>query len=65
MEERRTLINISRKTFLQVTVLLLVLMLAAAVLTYIVPKGRFGMNEDGTYDYSSYQETGEIKGIPV
>ena len=65
MEERRTLINISRKTFLQVTVLLLVLMLAAAVLTYIVPKGRFGMNEDGTYDYSSYQETEEIKGIPV
>ena len=36
-----TLINISVKTFIQVTVLLLCLTALAIALTYIVPKGSF------------------------
>ena len=34
----RTLINISQKTFVQVTILLAALLVLAIVLTYVVPK---------------------------
>ena len=67
MEEKhsnRTLINISKKTFIEVAVLLLVLLAAAIVLTYLVPKGEFGVLPDGTPDYTNYIRRDDLAGIP-
>ena len=61
----KTLININRKTFIQVTVLLLVLMIISIVLTYLIPAGEFGKFEDGTINYQSYEKRPDIKGINV
>lgn len=60
-----TLINLSTKTFIQVVVLLFVLMLAAIVLTYVIPKGAFGTSPDGTTDFSVYTPVEGAKGIPI
>jgi uncharacterized ion transporter superfamily protein YfcC len=64
-EKKKTLIDLSTKTFIQVVVLLFVLMLAAIVLTYVIPKGEFGVNADGTADYLDYRQIEGVKGIPV
>lgn len=61
----KTLINLSIKTFIQVVVLLFVLMLAAIVLTYVIPKGEFGVNADGTTNYLDYKPVEGTKGIPI
>ncbi len=66
MEEtktNRTLINISKKTFVQVTILLAALLVFAIVLTYLVPKGEFGHLPDGTPDYTQYIPRPELGGI--
>ncbi len=68
MEEtktNRTLINISQKTFVQVTILLAALLVLAIVLTYLVPKGEFGVLPDGEPDYLSYVPRPELGGISV
>ena len=64
-EKQKTLVNLSAKTFIQVTVLLFVLMLAAIVLTYVIPKGAFGLKADGTNDYTDYRPIEGAKGIPI
>ncbi len=64
-EKKKTLVNLSIKTFIQVVTLLFVLMLAAIVLTYVVPKGEFGIKADGTTDYLDYRPIENAKGIPV
>ena len=46
-KEKPTLINISRKSFVQVTLLLVGLLLVSIALTYMVPKGQFGVLPDG------------------
>ena len=46
-----TLVNLSTRTFLQVVALLFALMLAAIALTYLIPKGAFGVGADGQTDY--------------
>ena len=61
----RTLINISKKTFVQVTILLAALLVAAIVLTYLVPKGAFGTLPDGEPDYLTYEPLPEQGGIPI
>ena len=53
-EKKKTLINISKKTFIQVSALLLGLLVFSIVLTYIVPKGRFGTLPDGEVNYLEY-----------
>ena len=65
MEKNKTLINISKKTFIQVTALLLCLLSVAIVMTYIVPAGRFGTLPDGGIDYSVYEPADDIKGISI
>ena len=53
------LINISRKTFISVLVLLLLLIAASTILTYVVPKGEFGVTVvDGkeVVDYLKYNQ---------
>ncbi len=62
---RRTLLDISKKTFIQVTVLLAVLLVFSIVLTHIVPKGSFGMLPDGGTDYLHYEQRDDLSGIPV
>ena len=61
----RTLINISKKTFIEVTVLLLVLLVFSIVLTYVVPKGEFGVTAAGETDYLDYRRLDDQSGIPI
>ena len=62
-KKAKPLINISTKTFLQVTILLLVLVIGSAVLTYIIPRGEFGTLADGSADYLDYIRHDDWKGI--
>ena len=62
-EKAKPLINISTKTFLQVTILLLVLVIGSAVLTYVIPRGEFGTTADGSVDYLDYIRHDDWKGI--
>ncbi len=65
MKNRRTLLNISKKTFIQVTVLLAVLLILSIVLTHLVPKGSFGLLPDGRTDYLHYEQRDDLSGIPL
>ncbi len=64
-EKRKTLVDLSTKTFLQIVALLFALMIAAIVLTYVIPKGEFGVNADGTTDFSAYRPIEGATGIPI
>ena len=64
-EKRATLINISKKSFIQVTLLLLALLLVSVALTYLVPKGEFGVLPDGRTNYLDYVRRDDLGGIPL
>ena len=64
-QKKKALLNISRKTFIEVTVLLAALLLVSIVLTYVVPRGSFGLLPDGQADYLSYTRRNDLSGIPV
>ncbi len=64
-KSQKKLIDISKKTFLQVVLLLAGLMLVAILMTHILPKGAFGVLPDGSPDYLTYHEISGAKGIPV
>ena len=64
-EKKKTLINISKKTFLQVSGLLLGLLVFSIVLTYLVPKGRFGTLADGEVNYLEYIPMDGAGGINI
>ncbi len=64
-KSEKALINVSKKTFIQVVALLFALMIAAIVLTYVIPKGQFGAFEDGTVNYLDYKATEGGSGIAV
>ena len=57
------LVDLSARTFLQVVALLLALMLASIALTYVVPKGSFAVNPDGSVDYLAYRRLEGASGI--
>lgn len=61
--KKKTLINISKKTFIQVTTLLVSLLVLSIVLTYVLPKGTFGTLADGSTDYLTYIPQNNMKGI--
>lgn len=61
MEQNR-LLNISKKTFISVVILLLALMALSILLTYAIPKGDF-LEVDGVVDYSTYIPRSDIKGV--
>ncbi len=65
MKEKRTLINISKKTFLQVTALLAALLVLSIALTYVVPKGEFGVLPDGSTNYLQYSHRDDLAGVPI
>ncbi len=64
-KEKKALISISQKTFFQVVALLLGLVVVAIILTYIVPRGSFGVLPDGSPDYLDYTRRNDLSGIPV
>ena len=64
-KEKPTLINISRKSFIQVTLLLLALLILSVALTYIVPRGQFGVLPDGQTNYLDYVRRDDLGGIPL
>ena len=64
-KEKPTLISISRKSFLQVMLLLLALLAVSIVLTYAVPKGEFGVLPDGRPNYLEYIRRDDLGGIPL
>ena len=66
MKRERTLINISKKTFIQVVLLLFALLVLSIILTYVIPRGTFPRDpETGEItDYSGYMPTDD-KGIPL
>ena len=56
--KKETLISISKRTFIQVTVLLAALLILSVILTYLIPSGSFGRLEDGSTDYSDFRYDG-------
>lgn len=66
MKRERTLINISKKTFVQVILLLFALLVLSIVLTYVLPRGTFPRDpETGEItDYNGYMQTDD-SGIPL
>ncbi len=64
-EGKPTLITISRKSFFQVLVLLAVLLAVSIALTYMVPKGEFGVLPDGQTNYLDYVRRDDLGGIPL
>ena len=64
MGKKKTLINISKKTFIEVALLLIVLLAVSILLTYLLPKGEFGVLPDGSPDYAQYIRRGDVAGIP-
>ena len=64
-ERTKTLIHIPEKLFIEVTVLLGVLLLISILLTWILPKGEFGVLPDGGTNYLEYISREDLGGIPV
>lgn len=65
MEQNNKLLNISKKTFISIVILLGILMVLSIVLTYILPKGDFLVLENGTVDYSTFIRNDDLKGINI
>ena len=59
------LINISKKTFIGVAILLFLLMAVAIILTYVLPKGEFATLENGETDYNTLIDLGKEGGINI
>ncbi len=59
------LINISKKTFIGVAILLFLLMAVAITLTYVLPKGEFATLENGETDYNTLIDLGKEGGINI
>ena len=63
--KKKTLINISKKTFIQVSILLFSLLLVSIAMTYFVQKGDFGTLADGQTDYLEYIPRTDKGGINI
>ena len=61
----KTLINISKKTFRNVSALLVGLLLFSIIMTFIVPKGDFGILPDGSVNYLEYIPKSNQNGISL
>ena len=64
-KKQNALLSISAKSFLQVTLLLLALLAVSIVLTYVIPKGEFGVLPDGGTNYLEYIRRDDLGGIPL
>ena len=59
------LISISKRSFVQVTLLLLGLLAFSIALTYLIPKGEFGVLPGGETNYLDYIRRDDLGGIPL
>lgn len=64
MNNETNLISISKKSFITVLLILLGLMIAAGILTYLIPKGEY-QRQDGLILEGTYQTLQETGGFPV
>ena len=64
-KQNSKLINISKKTFIGVLILLFTLMIVSIVLTYVLNKGEFAVDANGVVDYTQYINLGKEGGIPI
>ncbi len=62
--EQNKLVNISKKTFFSVLILLFVLMVISIILTHVISNGRFLVVE-GVTDYSTYERIEGSRGIAL
>lgn len=58
-------IDISKKTFISVVIILFLLMTLTAILTYVIPKGEFAKAPDGTVLYDEFTVTDDAGGISI
>ena len=65
MENNDRLINLSKKTVLQIVGLLLGFMAVSIILTYVIPGGEFGTLPDGSPDYTVYIRRDDLSGVPI
>lgn len=63
--DKSKLMDVSTKTFIQVTLFLFAIVIAAVVLTYIIPRGEFGTAADGSIDYFAYHRLEDVGGINI
>lgn len=63
-KKNQKLINISKKTFIGVAILLLLLMVTAIILTYVLPKGEF-LVVANEVKYTKFHSLGKDGGIPI
>lgn len=64
--ENNKVINISKKTFISVVIILFSLIIVATVLTYIVPRGMFeSIPNSDELDYSKYVALKDVGGINI
>lgn len=67
-EKNNKLINISKKTYLIALAMLSVLIIVSIILTYIIPRGGFGMmivDGEAVYDYNDYYTLPDESGIAI
>ncbi|MBO4410685.1 MAG: hypothetical protein J5794_00625 [Lachnospiraceae bacterium] len=67
-KNEQKLVQISRKSFISVLILLFALMVISIVLTYVIPKGAYRtniVNGEEITDYQSYVALPDESGIPV
>ncbi len=65
---KNKLVNISRRSFISVLILLFALMVVSVVLTYVIPKGAYRtavVDGEEIVDYQSYEPLEDASGIPV
>ena len=61
----KNLINISKHTFITALIMLVSLLVLSIILTYIIPRGEYGLTEEGLVDYSSYIALENESGINI
>ena len=64
-KENKNLINISKHTFITALIILVSLLVLSIILTYIIPRGEYGLTEEGLTDYSSYIALENESGINI
>ena len=64
-EKKGALIHISKKAFIEVALLLLAVLGFSIALTWLIPKGEFGLLADGKTNYSAYIPRSDLGGISL
>lgn len=59
------IVNISKKTFVNVVMLFIALLVFSIIATYIIPRGMFDVNENGVEDYTNYIALEDKSGINI